>query len=130
MAEDQRIDPGRVDLHDLEVVGIGLGGEAEIQQIAPRFTAPLGFDVQRQAPFAVERPALPRIWCGALHDEARLFGARQKDVVRAVGDLLHDDPVDYRHLDACRAGGRSADAGRQKRASQRSRSLQKMPAIQ
>ena len=130
VAEDQRIDPRRVDLHDLQVVGIGLGGEAKIQQIATCFHAPLGFDVQRQAPLAVERFARRSIGTSALHGKAGLFGAAQKDIVRAVGHLLHNDPVDRRHLDARSRGGRPTDPRGQQRAAHRSRGLEKTPPIQ
>ena len=130
VAEDQRIHLRRVDLHDLQVVGIGLGGEAEIQQIATCFPAPLGFDVQRQAPLAVERFARRSIGTSALHGKAGLFGTAQKDIVRAVGHLLHNDPVDRRHLDARRRGGRPTDPRGQQRAAHRSRGLEKTPPIQ
>jgi hypothetical protein len=130
MAEDQRIDSGRVDFHDLEVVGIDLGGEAEIQQIAPRFPAPLRFDVQRETPFAVERLALRRTRSGACHGEAGELDAAQKHVVRAVGDFLHDDPVDDRRVNAGgRGSGSSADTGGNQRSAQRSRGLQETPAV-
>ena len=85
--------------------------------------------MQRQAPFAVERPALHRIGSGPLHRKAGLFGAGQKDIVRAVGDLLNDNSVERRHFDAGRSAGRSTDPRGQQRAAQRCGTLQKTPAI-
>ena len=58
VAEDQRIDPRRVDLHDLEVVGVDLWGKAKVEQIAPLLAAARRLDVQCQAPLALERLAL------------------------------------------------------------------------
>ena len=58
VAEDQRIDLGRVDLQQFEIVGVDVGGEAEIEQIAPRLAAFGRFDVQREAPLAFQRLAL------------------------------------------------------------------------
>src|SRR3984893_7002108 len=57
MAQDQCVDRGDIDLQQLEIVGVDIGGEAEIQEVTPRLAALLRFDMQRQPPFAVHRPA-------------------------------------------------------------------------
>ncbi len=113
VAEDQRVHLGRVDFQQLEIVGVNIGGEAEIQQIPPLLAASRRFDVQRQAPFAFERLSLRRAaGVGAQHGEAGTFERLQEDVVLVVGDLSHDDAVDDRRLDACgrrRAGRPTPD---------------------
>src|SRR5271157_2844868 len=132
VAEDQRIHPGRVDLQQLEIVGIDAGGKAEIQQIALRLTASNGPDVQRQTPLAFERLALRDAReADALHTEAGAFERPQEDVVRVVGNLSYDKMIDDRRVDArgrCSRG--SADAAGNERAAQRRRGLQQTPAIQ
>ena len=35
MTKNQRVHPGRVDVHQADIVGIDLRGETEVQQIAP-----------------------------------------------------------------------------------------------
>src|SRR5262249_28359383 len=113
MTDDQRVHSSRVDFQQVEIVGIDLRGEAEVEQVAPRLAACRGFDVQCKTPLACER--LTPCYCGesdALHHETRAFERAQKDVVRVVGDLSYHNAVDDRRLDA---GGRrsrsSADAG-------------------
>ena len=99
VAEDQRIDPRRVDLHDLEVVGVDLWGKAKVEQIAPLLAAARCFDVQCQAPLALERLALRGGGkAGALDAETWAFQRLQKDVVLVVGDLANYDAVDHRRI--------------------------------
>jgi len=60
----------------------------------------VGFDVQGQAPFAIQGSALCR--CGkpgALHRQAGQLGAAQEDIVGAVGNFLYHDPIDDRRVD-------------------------------
>jgi len=130
VAENQRIDLGRVDVHHPEIVGIDVRGKAEIQQIAPLFAASCRFDVQRETPLAGERLALRRgRKSGPLDGEAGAFERLQGGVVLVVGNLAHDNAIDDRHLNA-RGCAREADAGRNHRATQRGRALKEAPAIQ
>ena len=67
----------------------------------------LQLEMQRQPPFAMQRPAFRsvRVRCAAPRGDAD-FDASEKNVVRAVGDLSHNDTVHNRHVYA-RRGGRS-----------------------
>ena len=58
MAEDHGVDLGWVDLHQFQVVQVDVGGKAVVKQIAFRFAALCGLDVESEAPFAFERLAL------------------------------------------------------------------------
>jgi len=52
MTKNQRVHPGRVDVHQADIVGIDLRGETEVQQIAPRLATSRRFNVQRETPLA------------------------------------------------------------------------------
>ena len=45
VAHDERVDRCRVDLEEIEIRELTLGGRAEIEQEAPRLVAPLGLEV-------------------------------------------------------------------------------------
>ena len=132
VAQDQRVDLGRVDIHQPEIVGIDLWREPEVQQVTPRLAASCRFDVQCETPLAGERLALRRSGkSDTLNGETGALERLQGDVVLIVGNLSYDCSVDDRRADA--PGRRlcsSSDAGGNQRAAQRRRGPQKTPAIQ
>ena len=90
VAEDQRIDRGRIDLHQFEIVHVDVRGEAIIEHVAPRFRAFGRFDMQREAPFAQAKSSMktrlrrstPRAGIGASRP---LSGARRRSMADYTG---------------------------------------------
>src|SRR5207253_7156022 len=95
VTENQRVHPGRVDVHQPDIVGIDFRGETKVQQIAPRLTASCRFNLQRETPLAFERFALRRGGeADALHSEAGAFERLQGNVMLVVGNLSYDNAAD------------------------------------
>jgi hypothetical protein len=109
MADDKRVHLAKINFHKFQVVRVDVRREAEIKQVAARFRALAGLDVQCQPPLAFQRLAL----CGRgkpnpANRKTWNLHARQKDVVRAVGDFPNCELIDHGRIDPNRSGVRRA----------------------
>jgi len=96
VADDQRLDPLGIGTHELHVVDQGVRRISEVDHHRALRVPGARFDVQRQAPLVMQRATIIRSARRRLDLGTIRLAWAQKQIVGAVDQHAHREPVDHR----------------------------------